>query len=158
MSIAIGPLHALKFSELNRAAVRSLRKKQTSGDRVFTRELNKNSCEPYQLSKRERPGLWFLGATYRPASDTSSSGAPWRRNRFGKFCEKAERGSTMSQPTSWAFCFRSPCTWDRNPMIDVPFFNLLLSLGIRISGLALALFRSKMMSDGFSSPFCLSLS
>jgi len=30
----------------------------------------------------------------------SSSGAPWRRNNCGRFCENAERGSTMSQPTS----------------------------------------------------------
>ena len=37
-------------------------------------------------------------------------------------------------------------------MIEV-FFNLLLSFGIRVSGLAFALFMSKMTSDGFSSPF-----
>src|SRR5438067_792048 len=24
----------------------------------------------------------------------------------------------MSHPTSCAFCFRSPCTWQRNPLID----------------------------------------
>ena len=40
-------------------------------------------------------------------------------------------------------------------MIDVPFFSLLLSLGMSVSGLALTLFRSKMISDGFSYPFCL---
>ena len=39
-------------------------------------------------------------------------------------------------------------------MIEVPFFSLLFSLGISVRGLALALFRSKMISDGFSSPFC----
>ena len=39
-------------------------------------------------------------------------------------------------------------------MIDVPFFSLLLSLGISVSGFTLSLFRSKMISDGFSSPFC----
>ena len=79
------------------------------------------------------------------------------RNNCGRFCENAERGSTMSQPTSCAFCFKSPCTCDRNPIIDVPFFSLLLSLGISVNGLALALFRSKMMSDGFSSPLCFEL-
>ena len=36
----------------------------------------------------------------------------------------------------------------------VPFFSLLFSFGIRVRGFALALFRSKMISDGFSSPFC----
>ena len=81
-------------------------------------------------------------------------GAPCRRSSCGKFCEKAERGNTMSQPTSCAFCFRSPCTCDKNPMIDVPFFSLLFSLGIRVNGFTLLLFRSKIISDGFSSPFC----
>src|SRR5581483_8954464 len=84
----------------------------------------------------------------------SSSGAPCRRSNCGRFCEKADRGSTMSHPTSCAFCFKSPCTCDRKPMIDVPFLSLVFSLGIRVSGLALTLLRSKMISEGFSSPFC----
>ena len=39
-------------------------------------------------------------------------------------------------------------------MIEVPFFNLLFSLGMSVRGLALMLLRSKMISEGFSSPFC----
>ena len=39
-------------------------------------------------------------------------------------------------------------------MIDVPFFSLLFNLGISVNGLAFALFKSKISSDGFSSPFC----
>src|SRR6266478_6601185 len=78
----------------------------------------------------------------------SSSGAPWRLSKLGRFWEKAERGRTISQSTSWAFCFRSPCTCERNPMMEVPFFSFAFSLGISVSGLALALFRSKMISEG----------
>ena len=33
-------------------------------------------------------------------SAACSSGAPWRRRSCGRFCENAERGSTMSHPTS----------------------------------------------------------
>src|SRR6266513_1227644 len=65
---------------------------------------------------------------------SSSSGAPCLRNNCGRFCENAERGNTMSQPTSCAFCFRSPCTCDRNPIMDVPFLSLLFSLGIKVNG------------------------
>src|SRR5215468_4110287 len=72
---------------------------------------------------------------------SASSGAPCRRNNCGRFCENAERGSTMSHPTSCAFCFRSPCTWDRKPMMDVPFFSLFLSLGMSVRGFTPALFR-----------------
>jgi hypothetical protein len=43
-------------------------------------------------------------------------------------------------------------------MIEVPFFSFDLSLGIKVSGLAFALLRSKMMRDGRSSPFCFNLS
>ena len=39
-------------------------------------------------------------------------------------------------------------------MIDVPFFSLLFSFGIRVSGFTPALFRSKIIREGFSSPFC----
>src|ERR1035437_9072115 len=39
---------------------------------------------------------------------STSSGAPCLRNNCGRFCENADRGSTMSQPTSCAFCFKSP--------------------------------------------------
>ena len=39
-------------------------------------------------------------------------------------------------------------------MIEVPFFSFDFSLGMSVSGLALALLRSKMISEGFSSPFC----
>ena len=90
---------------------------------------------------------------WRPCSSTSS-GAPWRRNSCARFWENAERGTTMSQPASCAFIFRSPCTCETKPMMLVAFLSFALSLGIRASGFAPTLFRSKMMSDGFSSPFC----
>ena len=90
---------------------------------------------------------------WRPCSSTSS-GAPWRRNSCARFWENAERGTTMSQPASCAFIFRSPCTCETKPMMLVAFLSFALSLGIRVSGFAPTLFRSKMMSDGFSSPFC----
>src|SRR5271165_6658268 len=90
------------------------------------------------------PGLEFNGS----AGPESGSMAPCRRSNCGRFCENAEHGNTMSQPTSCAFCFRSPCTWERNPMIDVPFFSLFFSFGMSVKGLALVLFRSKMIRDG----------
>ena len=37
-------------------------------------------------------------------------------------------------------------------MIEVPFFSLLFSFGMSVKGLALALFKSKMIREGFSSP------
>src|SRR5581483_4803619 len=98
------------------------------------------------------------GTTQQPKTysvPSASSGAPCRRNSCGRFCENAERGSTMSHPTSCAFCFRSPCTCDRNPIIEVPFLSLLFNLGINTNGLTLALLRSKINSDGGPSPFCL---
>jgi hypothetical protein len=69
-----------------------------------------------------------------------------------RFWEKAERGMTASQPASCAFTFRSPCTCETKPRMEVSFFSLALSLGIVVSGLAFTLFRSMMMSDGFSWP------
>src|ERR1700731_4138608 len=93
-----------------------------------------------------------LGTENSYCTPVSGSIAPCRRSNCGRFCENADLGNAMSQPTSCAFCFRSPCTWDRNPMIEVPFFSLLLSLGIRVRGFALALFRSKIIRDGFPLP------
>src|SRR4029077_7519188 len=86
------------------------------------------------------------------AAPESGSIAPCRRSNCGRFCENADRGSTMSQPTSCAFCFKSPSTCERNPMIDVPFFSLLFSFGISVKGLAFALFKSKMIREGCSTP------
>ncbi len=37
-------------------------------------------------------------------------------------------------------------------MIDVPFFSLLFNFGISVRGFTLARLRSKIISDGFSSP------
>src|SRR5260370_20681565 len=71
---------------------------------------------------------------------------------LGRFCEKAERGMTTAHPASWAFIFRSPGTCETKPTIEVDFLNLERSLGIRVRGLMLLLFRSTMISDGFSSP------
>jgi hypothetical protein len=64
---------------------------------------------PFHESTR----AWTLAPTFgwfastgrgRPSSTysavASSSGAPWRRSNWGRFCEKAERGNTMSHPTS----------------------------------------------------------
>src|ERR1700675_162185 len=108
------------------------------------------------------PSLARLGRARRPfptrarssQSEAPASGsmAPCRRSNCGRFCENAERGNTMSHPTSCAFCFKSPCTCERNPMIDVPFFNLLFSFGMSVKGLAFALFKSKMIREGCSTP------
>jgi len=40
-------------------------------------------------------------------------------------------------------------------MIDVPFFSLLFNFGMSVKGLALALFKSKMIREGCSTPFAL---
>ena len=40
-------------------------------------------------------------------------------------------------------------------MMDVPFFSLLFSFGIRVRGFALALLRSKIISEGFPSQLLL---
>src|SRR5260370_443107 len=38
---------------------------------------------------------------------------------LGRFCEKAERGMTTSHPASWAFIFRSPCTCETKPTLEM---------------------------------------
>ena len=53
---------------------------------------------------RTESGLWRRGRRY--------SVPAWRLRIIGRFCEKAERAITMSQPISWAFCFSSPSTWE----------------------------------------------
>src|SRR6266853_189789 len=99
----------------------------------------------------QRSSAQICGDYARLKLSSVSSSAPWRRRMLARFCEKAERGITTSQPASWALTFRSPCTWETKPTIEVLFLYLALILVITGSGLMPLLFRSTMIRDGFSS-------
>jgi len=50
------------------------------------------------------------GLTSRDRRERSYTVPECRLRICGRFCENAERASTISQPVSWAACFNSPCT------------------------------------------------
>src|SRR5205823_3541642 len=83
-----------------------------------TRIMEVRAPSPGQISCRN----------YCSTAPWASSLTAWRRSNCGRFCENAERGTTISQPASIAFIFKSPCRCDRKPIMLVCFFSFDLSL------------------------------